>query len=235
MLTLALKEKESDQFCQAQDAQSSLDYFCPECQEPIRKREGQKQAHFYHYQGSRCRWSKVSWAHLKTQQELARCFKGSLEQPFRSIGRIADVFCPSKSMVIEVQYSPISLEEVLGRTWDYRSIGLEILWILQKDHPIRSEFGPSGALFHLPHYFCDMDSDSFILFDQIDSYQLKLIDPQIRVIVKPKILSFKAFHEDLAFSHKLWQRYRLWPFGLSGDFLQKTLALQTKNTIRSNL
>lgn len=235
MLTLALKEKESDQFCQAQQAQSGFDYFCPECQEPIRKREGQKQAHFYHYQGSRCRWSKVSWAHLKTQQELAYCFNGILEKPFRSIARIADVFCPSKSMVIEVQYSPISLEEVLGRTWDYRSIGLEILWILQKDHPIGSEFGPSGALFHLPHYFCDMDSDSFILFDQIDTHQLKLINPQIKENTKAKALPFQTFDQDPSFSHKLWQRYRLWPFNLSGDFLEKTLALQAENRIRSNV
>ena len=46
-----------------------------------------------------------------------------LEKSFPEIHRIADVAFPSKKIVYEIQYSPISLKEVQKRNRDYTSLG----------------------------------------------------------------------------------------------------------------
>lgn len=225
MLTYALETPQTSKVCSAQDAKPSHDYFCMECKQAIRKRQGQKQAHFYHYQGSLCKWAAVSWPHLKTQFELAKLFQGHIEQRFPSIGRIGDVYVSSKSLVIEVQYSPIKMEEVIKRVLDYQSIGLCVLWILQKDHPLAGEYGPGGALFGFPHYFCDMDADFLALFDMIEDQICPLPSlPKIRQTSLLQRLSLKL--EKLPkepLTHFLWQRHRLWNCGLTGDFLDHLL------------
>jgi hypothetical protein len=229
MLTHALETPKTIHVCPVVTAEASRDYFGPECREPFRKRQGQKQAHFYHYQGSLCKWAGVGWPHLKTQRELAKQFQGLLEQPFRSIARIADVYVPSQGLVIEVQYSPIRLDEVLQRQRDYQSIGLCVLWILQKGHPLAPEYGPGGALFAFPHYFCDMEKEPFCLFDLLETNILPLTNPAIRKYTTNRHLSLNRFPQNEPLAHLLWQRYQLWSCGLTGDFLER--ILKTKRDV----
>ena len=56
--------------------------------------------------------------------------KVKIEHPFPN--HFADLYWPEKSLVIEIQCSPISLEEVLKRNRDYEKLGLDIVWILHQ-------------------------------------------------------------------------------------------------------
>lgn len=228
MLTCALESLESLSLCSVDEASACCDYYCPECKDPIRKRQGQNRAHFYHYQGSLCKWAGVSWFHLKTQLELSARFGGFLEKRFSSIDRIADLFIPSKALVIEVQYSPISLNEVLKRNWDYAQIGLSTLWILHKGHPLGDEFNTAGALFHVPHYFCDMENPHFTLYDFLENDIHVLQRPKIRLKSERPSLNLDSFDRLWPLSHLLWQRHQLWNCALTGDILDQ--HLQTLNS-----
>lgn len=119
------------------EAQKKIDYHCPECGSPLRLRKGPHvQPHFYHYRKSEgCKHHKKTLAHLHNQLYLAEKLpKGEavLEHPFKAIGRIADVFWPAKRIVFEVQYSAMTAAEAEAREKDYRSLGLDLVWILHE-------------------------------------------------------------------------------------------------------
>jgi hypothetical protein len=219
MLTYALESPHKAHLLNVTEASPAQDYFCPECKDPIRKRQGQHKPHFYHYQGSLCKWSGVGLAHLKTQFEISARLGGFLEKRFNAIERIADLFIPSHALVIEVQYSPISLKEVLERNWDYSQIGLLTLWILQTGHPLTEEFDAGGALAHVPHYFCDMDNPVFCLYDLLQGEIHPLSKP--RLLLRKATTPFKPYKD--ASCHTLWQRLQLWKCHLRGDRLDQYL------------
>lgn len=119
----------------AAEAHKHIDYTCIECQGQVRLRAGMhRRAHFYHLNASSsCRQNGKSMEHLQVQYHMLDILpkgEGILEYPFPTIGRIADVVWKDRSLIFEVQCSPISQQEVLEREKDYASIGFSVVWIL---------------------------------------------------------------------------------------------------------
>lgn len=159
-------------------ARKGQDYLCPECQETLRLRSGpHRQPHFYHLKVPKeCRQHGKSAEHMHAQLRLLSLLpKGEalMEHPFPSINRIADLFWEPKRIVFEIQCSPISLMEIEKRCTDYRSLGLEIVWLLH-DHQF-NKLKRSAAEHFLdlhPHYFTNISSQGEgIFYDQFEICQ----------------------------------------------------------------
>jgi len=119
----------------ASSARKGKTYSCLECRQPVQLKKGmRRQPHFYHIRRKPlCRQHRKSLAHLLLQLHLKCLISGiSLEKPFPSIGRIADAVWEDERIVFEIQCSPISRDEALGRISDYTSIGYQTVWILHE-------------------------------------------------------------------------------------------------------
>ncbi len=162
----------------AKNASKHHNYKCLECQSLVRLRGGiHKQNHFYHVDPERsCRQNGKSQEHLQVQLFLKSELKNDciLEKRFKEINRIADVVCPSKRIIFEVQCSPISLEEVKSRNRDYESIGYTVVWILHDQRFNKSTLlAAEQYLQNYQHYFTNIDHlrngiiyDQFRVFDR---------------------------------------------------------------------
>lgn len=145
--------------CPAHSAKRSFDYTCQDCGGPVRLRGGtRRRAHFFHLQGvTACRSSQKSLEHLQVQHYLQRLLSCSLERRFPDIGRVADAVWEEHKLVIEVQCSPISTEELQARNRDYGSLGYEVLWILHQKNFNKYKLSAAElALRQSPHYFTDI-------------------------------------------------------------------------------
>lgn len=91
-------------------------------------------AHFYHLKAApSCKFYSKSENHLIAQLELEKKFpKGEvlLEKPFAQINRIADACWEKEKIIFEIQCSMISEKEAEMRLADYRSIGYEVVFLL---------------------------------------------------------------------------------------------------------
>ena len=149
-----------------------------------------------------------------------------LKLSFPSIRRIADVAWYSEKIVFEIQYSPISAEEVLARTRDYRSLGWEVVWILH-DHrynQIRLS-AAENALRSSPHFFTNFNRfGEGIIYDQFDlcdhSFRLHRLPPlpvaavqMVRNLKSPVKMNYPL--------RKLEDRVRYWPLSFEGDLLSQ--------------
>lgn len=162
----------------AKNAQKQQSYFCPECKGFVRVRGGiHRQIHFYHLEVSRdCRQSGKSLEHLNVQMYFLKylpkneCF---LEKRFPEINRIADVVWDPQQLIFEVQCSPISHEEVLGRNKDYQKLGYEVVWILHdqrfnQNRPSAAEYFLHG----LPHFFTNInEKGEGEIYDQLSFFK----------------------------------------------------------------
>src|SRR5262249_33589089 len=120
--------------------------------------------HFYHTDSKRtCRLKGKTEKHLQTQKWLQNSLphgESSLEYPFPSIGRIADVAWHPKKIVFEVQCSPITPHEVEARNRDYASIGYQVIWILHDvRYKQRWESAAEVFLRDHPHYYTNIDEN----------------------------------------------------------------------------
>ena len=135
-----------------------------------------RQPHFYHLTDSHsCRHSKKTITHLRLQQKLALLLAGTMEAPFPTIRRIADVYSPSQQLVIEIQCSPISRQEMEERNRAYASLGLRTLWIL-----LERRFG--RHLFPFPHYF----TNGRIIYDRYGKQRLS-VDLSQEIPLPPRL------------------------------------------------
>lgn len=222
MLEAALDENKRIVFCK--ESLKGKDYFCPECKDPVRLRSGELLSpHFYHYQGSLCRHAKVGSEHLAVQEMFKSKFAQGcqLERWFPSQSRIADIFLPDYGLVIEVQYSPISPQEVLQRVFDYQTLGLEVIWILDFERFLGGFWDFGHLLCHLPHYYAKRNKqDHLQIFDYLEGYY-QLLE------------NFTLWNRDFEKTHSLnqnwksnediypmiWQRKQRWRVGFEGDFV----------------
>ena len=110
------------------------------------------------------------------------------ELPFPTIRRVADIVHLQQKLVFEVQYSPISLQELQNRQRDYYSQGYYVIWILH-DHTFnQSQLSPAeNYLLHFPHYFTNIDTNGEgVIYDQPS-----IIEEQSRRIRLPqKVVNF---------------------------------------------
>lgn len=147
-------------------AKRQTDYFCVECQKVVRLRGGfRKRLHFYHLDPSpSCRLNGKSPTHLAIQLHIQALFSKEMlkiEEPFASIGRIADCVCHAKKMVFEVQCSPIAAQEVKERIEDYGKVGYHVVWILH-DKQFKKRRRSAAEVFlerRFRFFYTNMDSE----------------------------------------------------------------------------
>ncbi len=166
---------QNGQLISARQALRQTNYQCLECQEIVRLRGGpQRQRHFYHLDPTPfCRQHQKGPIHLQLQSyflqhlPLGDC---KLECSFPSIQRIADVAWPTQKIIFEIQYSPITAEEVLARNRDYQRLGWRVIWILHDHRYNQMRLSAAEiALRSSPHFFSNMNSlGSGIIYDQFD-------------------------------------------------------------------
>jgi competence protein CoiA len=210
----------------APHAKKRTDYQCPECRGIIRLREGEiREAHFYHLNPpSSCRQSGKSLTHLNIQHQIAaKLPEGEcvLEFRFPEINRIADLYWEKERLVFEIQCSPMSKEEMLERTRNYRSIGCEIVWILHERNYNRYRMSAlERAIAPIPHYFSDMTpGGDGILYDQWflakNGFRIKAL-PKLEIQIG---LPIRKIDDASIASPFLKFRNRSWPLCFPGDLL----------------
>lgn len=212
----------------AADAEKRQDYYCFECKGKVRLRGGARcQRHFFHLQPSKlCRSSGKTLEHLQTQRFIQRQLTPGdviLEHPFPSVSRIADVYWEKEKIVFEVQCSPISAQEVLERNRDYRSLGIEVVWIFhERSFAGRFVTEAEQCLRDSPHYFTDMNNvgegsiyDCYSVIDgdrrqwHLLKLKLDLAQPHFRPFLEPTVV----------LPRHLLPRHRHWPVYFEGDLM----------------
>jgi len=171
MQLFALDEQEK---IPAYAAEKGKNYTCFECGKVLRVRGGSyRRDHFYHLrENPSCRQSNKSQRHLQIQFALQKILPPNdtkLEVIFLKILRIADVLWLSKKIVFEVQCSSISENEVRNRMEDYRSLGYQVVWILDDRKFNRKKVSPSEAyLRRTLSYFSACSGKEIHFYDQFE-------------------------------------------------------------------
>jgi competence protein CoiA len=218
---------ENNQFIHARQALKQKKYYCIECQEIVHLRGGpSRQIHFYHIDPTPlCRQSQKTASHLQLQIYLVHQFSSDdsqLEYRFPTIQRIADVAWFSKKIVFEIQYSPISAEEVAARTHDYTQIGWHIVWILHDHLYNKNRLSAAEAILStIPHFFTNMNSQGQgMIYDQFQICQ----ERTRRVRFAPLPIDIKHLKEENLLKDN-WPllaqhaRAKYWKVSFQGDLM----------------
>lgn len=224
------------QITSALNAKKQVDYYCLECQQKIRLRGGsERQLHFYHLDPTPfCRQHQKGRIHIQLQSYFFQQLPTGdcqIELSFPLIRRIADVAWFSEKIVFEIQYSPISPQEVIERTRDYQSVGWEVIWILH-DHRY-NQYRLSAAEIALrttPHFFTNFNEvGDGLIYDQFDycdhAFRYNRLSPlPIDIKNVMRSLNFPKQH----CIYKLAQRKGAWLLGFKGDLLDCFLKGENK-------
>jgi competence protein CoiA len=95
-----------------------------------------------------------------------------LERPFIQINRVADACWEREKIVFEVQCSPITEVEVEGRMRDYRSIGYDVVWLLDDKRYNKRVLRPAEGLLRSlgAYYICIQQGWSSECYDQFEVF-----------------------------------------------------------------
>lgn len=111
-------------------------YYCPACGTSVRLRKGKNvRAHFAHESIKECQFFHENEGpeHLKNKKSLfywaKKIAEVEMERPIPELKQIADILI-NKKLALEVQCSPISCELLRERSDGYRSLGIQVLWLL---------------------------------------------------------------------------------------------------------
>ena len=111
-------------------------YTCPACGGLVRLRKGKNlRTHFAHVSLNQCDfyYENESLEHLENKVALfnwaLKNDKAELEYPIPDLKQIADVLV-NKQLAIEVQCSPLSSKLLQERSYGYRSLRIQVLWLL---------------------------------------------------------------------------------------------------------
>lgn len=104
----------------------------------------------------------------KQLQALLPANETTIESSFPLIKRIADLVWIRKKIIIEVQCSPISLEEVLKRNADYSKIGYNVVWILHDAQFNQKHLSPAEIFLRgtAAYYVHINEKDEIVVYDQ---------------------------------------------------------------------
>lgn len=127
----------TNQLVSAMDADRQESYFCPGCGQPVVIKRGTiKIAHFAHLRATcNSMAENESGNHLKGKlafQQMAEDenVEGQLETYFREIDQRADVYLPTQRLAVEYQCSGITQKRLTERTSGYKSLGIDVIWVL---------------------------------------------------------------------------------------------------------
>ena len=111
-------------------------YYCPACGTSVRLRKGKNvRAHFAHESLKKCDFSHENEGpeHLENKKSLfywaKKNVKVEMECLIPELKQIADIFI-NKQLALEIQCSPISCDLLRDRSNGYRSLGIQVLWLL---------------------------------------------------------------------------------------------------------
>ena len=111
-------------------------YYCPACGTSVRMRKGKNvRRHFAHESLKKCDFFHENEGpeHLENKKRLFYWAKENdeveMEYPIPELKQIADIFI-NKQLALEIQCSPISCELLRERSNGYRSLGIQVLWLL---------------------------------------------------------------------------------------------------------
>ena len=111
-------------------------YYCPACGARVRLRKGKNvRTHFAHESLKKCDFFHENEGpeHLENKEQLFYWAKKNdeveMEYPIPELKQIADIFV-NKQLALEVQCSPISCDLLRERSNGYRSLGIQVLWLL---------------------------------------------------------------------------------------------------------
>jgi len=130
---MALFANDDGKTVDAWEALAGKRYQCLECTAFLKVRKTKSRfPHFYHLKAApSCRLYSKSKEHFRIQLEIQKQIPAAaLEKQFPAIRRIADVAWEEKRVVFEIQCSAISEEEARAREEEYRSVGYEVVWVL---------------------------------------------------------------------------------------------------------
>ena len=111
-------------------------YYCPACGTSVRLKKGKNvRTHFAHESLKSCDFYHENEGpeHLENKVALFNWVKKDaeveMEYPISELKQIADIFI-NKKIALEIQCSPISCELLRERSNGYRSLGIQVLWLL---------------------------------------------------------------------------------------------------------
>lgn len=137
MLVAELNEERIE----AENAERGLAYVCPECRlEVVLKRGRIRIAHFAHRPPTNCEWAKGETpAHLQAKKLFRDTFaahglRSEVEFVVPSLpnDRRADVMVwlpTGEQVAIELQHTPIGIQEIESRSFSYATAGIAQIWI----------------------------------------------------------------------------------------------------------
>jgi competence protein CoiA len=231
------------------------DYICVECKNSVRLRSGaHRQAHFYHIlPANHCTLHSKGMIHLMVQHHLKSLLTDvELECRFPSIHRIADVAWHSRKLIFEIQCSPISAEEIKNRTFNYQSIGYQVVWIFHDQRFNQEKLSSAeDAVQSVSHYFTNMNAQGKgEIYDQ-----LSFINKRVRRLRLPPLsvdlsspllkplktsssylkLDFAHFLRESELPHELLNRFNQWPIFFKGDLMDRLQSESEEELLRLKL
>ncbi len=172
---MALYALDGDDVLYALEAHRKKRYRCMECSGPVQLKQGVRRTpHFYHVKkSSRCRLYGKSETHHLLQMQIKNILAPeeiTVERPFPSIRRIADLFWEKEKIVFEIQCSPIRLEEAVARMADYGMVGCRVVWLMSERVFNRKWISPSEAFLRENGglFFRFEQKRLVFIYDQID-------------------------------------------------------------------
>ena len=111
-------------------------YYCPDCKQRVQLKQGHIYTpHFAHMAQSACTYHKVeTMYHREAKWYMYRYLKSkgyrvALEPYIPAIKQYPDL-CVDNKYAIEIQFSPLSVRDVMARSDGLRSQGLHVVWII---------------------------------------------------------------------------------------------------------
>ncbi|MCK4654467.1 MAG: competence protein CoiA [Candidatus Cloacimonetes bacterium] len=123
---------------------SQSPFFCPECNAEVILKKGKIRAHhFAHKPPVECIYGVgESQKHYIVKRQIyealvnhPNCSKCELERRLNGVRPDISLYVGKTPIAIEVQKSPIDIDDILRRTRRYTELGVYLLWILPDDSP----------------------------------------------------------------------------------------------------
>ncbi|MDU9417280.1 competence protein CoiA family protein [Staphylococcus lloydii] len=119
----------------AANASKDCNYYCPLCcQKLMLKRGKYKCAHFAHHEIN-CTYKEESYIHYQAKYRLGQSSKDlgmtvQIEPYLKECHQIPDILINNK-IILEIQCSPITVQQLQTRTSAYNNLGYIVIWIIK--------------------------------------------------------------------------------------------------------
>jgi competence protein CoiA len=229
---MALFAVDDDDLIEAYRAEKGKTYYCLECFYPVKVRRGSNHFfHFYHLKASpSCRLYSKSEDHLRAQVELQKAFPPNVllvERPFLTINRVADLCWEERKIIFEVQCSLMNEQEAQQRIHDYKSVGYEVVWLLD-DRTYNKKIVRPAERFLREHSCFFLSLKRGTLSAYYDQFEIFAVNQRVRK-GNPRAIDFRQIRrtpspEELAYLPRQVSRlFETCPYYFKGSRLDSAL------------